>query len=198
MGRGAGLPSDGLVICCQIIVFPIALDIIGFHLNYQLLCFYFLCGLQELFLTLSHIAPSWLKTPASRERDRGNKAWETPRSLQSKVELFCHCSQAAPGMPLLLCLACASPPAPETWLQPSHDAGNFFICTCPSTAQHGVISKQMGPAHAVFASILVSHPAALDTFLFSEGLICPMHKYCPVSPYPRRSPTTSIHSKWGR
>lgn len=39
---------------CQIIVFPIALDIIGFHLNYQLLCFYFSCGLQELILTLNH------------------------------------------------------------------------------------------------------------------------------------------------
>lgn len=101
-------------------------------------------------------------------------------------------------MPLLLCLACASPPAPETWLQPSHDAGNFFICTCPSTAQHRVISEQMGPTHAAFASIMDSHPAALDTFLFSEGLICPMHKYCPVSPYPWRSPATSIHSKWGR
>lgn len=39
---------------CQIIVFPIALDIIGFHLNYQLLGFYFLCELRELILTLSH------------------------------------------------------------------------------------------------------------------------------------------------
>lgn len=38
----------------QIIVFPIALDIIGFHLNYQLLCFYFSCGLWELILTLNH------------------------------------------------------------------------------------------------------------------------------------------------
>lgn len=39
---------------CQIIVFPIALDIMGFHLNYQLLCFYFSCGLQELILALNH------------------------------------------------------------------------------------------------------------------------------------------------
>lgn len=52
-GELASCLMDWLSVC-QIIVFPIALDIIGFHLNYQLLCFYFSCRLWELILTLSH------------------------------------------------------------------------------------------------------------------------------------------------